>query len=154
MSDNIAADQLRLLIERVERLEEEKKGISDDIQDVYLEAKATGYDPKIMRQIVRLRKMPPLPPVPEPLLVDERGHAWVPHAFRQGFVTPRIVARGVGLAWWPVAEADGVILSMAAGHPGAPTEEMVVTFLSREGLRGFVRDLASIEAQLADEVQL
>lgn len=58
MSDNIAADQLRLLIERVERLEEEKKGIADDIKDVYAEAKATGYDVKIMRQIVRLRKMP------------------------------------------------------------------------------------------------
>ncbi|MGE4322748.1 MAG: DUF2312 domain-containing protein [Sphingobium sp.] len=55
---NVAADQLRLLIERIERLEEEKKGIGDDIKDVYLEAKATGYDPKIMRQIVRLRKMP------------------------------------------------------------------------------------------------
>jgi uncharacterized protein (UPF0335 family) len=56
---NIAADQLRLLIERVERLEEEKKGIGDDIKDVYLEAKATGYDVKIMRQIIRLRKMAP-----------------------------------------------------------------------------------------------
>ena len=56
---NVAADQLRLLIERIERLEEEKKGISDDIKDVYLEGKATGYDPKIMRQIVRLRKMQP-----------------------------------------------------------------------------------------------
>lgn len=52
-------DRLRLLIERVERLEEEKKGISDDIKDVYLEAKAVGYDVGIMRQIVRLRKMNP-----------------------------------------------------------------------------------------------
>lgn len=60
MSDgNIAADQLRLLIERIERLEEEKSGIGDDIKDVYLEAKATGYDTKIMRQIIRLRKMQP-----------------------------------------------------------------------------------------------
>lgn len=50
-------DRLRLLIERVERLEGEKKGIADDIRDVYLEAKAVGYDVKIMRQIVRLRKM-------------------------------------------------------------------------------------------------
>ncbi len=49
--------RLRLLIERVERLEAEKKGIADDIRDVYAEAKATGYDAKIMRQIVRLRKM-------------------------------------------------------------------------------------------------
>jgi uncharacterized protein (UPF0335 family) len=52
-------DRLRLLIERIERLEEEKKGISDDIRDVYMEAKAVGYDPKIMRQIVKLRKMKP-----------------------------------------------------------------------------------------------
>lgn len=61
MSDNANAsdDRLRLLIERIERLEEEKKGIADDIRDVYAEAKAVGYDPKIMRQIVRLRKMKP-----------------------------------------------------------------------------------------------
>ena len=57
MSDIIQADQLRLLIERIERLEEEKKGIADDIRDVYGEAKAVGYDPKIMRQVIRLRKM-------------------------------------------------------------------------------------------------
>ena len=57
MSETIAADELRLLIERIERLEEEKKGIADDIRDVYAEAKSRGYDSKIMRQIVRLRKM-------------------------------------------------------------------------------------------------
>ena len=56
MTDNVSAEQLRLLIERVERLEEEKKGISDDIKDVYAEAKAVGYDTKIMKQIVKLRK--------------------------------------------------------------------------------------------------
>jgi uncharacterized protein (UPF0335 family) len=54
---NSSEEQLRLLIERVERLEEEKKGVSEDIRDVYSEAKAVGFDPKIMRQIVRLRKM-------------------------------------------------------------------------------------------------
>lgn len=62
MSDaghNSADDRLRLLIERIERLEEEKQGIAEDIKDVYLEAKAVGYEPKIMRQIVRLRKMNP-----------------------------------------------------------------------------------------------
>ncbi|MBP2274779.1 MAG: DUF2312 domain-containing protein [Sphingomonas sp.] len=57
MSDIIAADQLRLLIERIERLEEEKKGIADDIKDVYGEAKSTGFDVKTIRTIVRLRKM-------------------------------------------------------------------------------------------------
>lgn len=54
-----ADDKLRLLIERVERLEEEKKGIGDDIRDVYLEIKAVGYDVKVTRQIVKLRKMQP-----------------------------------------------------------------------------------------------
>ena len=57
MTDNVSAEQLRLFIERIERLEEEKRGISDDIKDVYGEAKSTGFDGKIMRQIVRLRKM-------------------------------------------------------------------------------------------------
>ena len=55
--DEIAKDQLRSIIERIERLEEEKKGISDDVRDVYAEAKARGYDPKTMRAVVRLRKM-------------------------------------------------------------------------------------------------
>lgn len=56
---NSADDRLRLLIERVERLEDEAKGIRDDIKDVYAEAKAAGYDAKIMRMIVRLRKLKP-----------------------------------------------------------------------------------------------
>ena len=54
---SIAADELRLLIERIERLEEEKKAIADDVRDVYAEARARGYDPKTMRAVVRLRKM-------------------------------------------------------------------------------------------------
>ncbi|ESZ88281.1 MAG: hypothetical protein Q27BB25_04465 [Blastomonas sp. CACIA14H2] len=60
MSEPIAADdQLRLFIERIERLEEERKGVADDIRETYNEAKAQGYDARIMRQIVRLRKMEP-----------------------------------------------------------------------------------------------
>lgn len=54
---NVTDDRLRLLIERVERLEEEKAAIADDIKDVFLEAKAVGYDAKIMKQVIRLRKM-------------------------------------------------------------------------------------------------
>ncbi len=54
---NVAAEQLKLFIERIERLEEEKKGIADDIKDVYAEAKSNGYDVKTMRTIVRLRSM-------------------------------------------------------------------------------------------------
>ena len=54
---SVAADELRLLVERIERLEEEKKGIADDVRDVYAEAKARGYDTKTLRAIVRLRRM-------------------------------------------------------------------------------------------------
>ncbi len=54
---NVAVDQFRHFIERIERLEEEKKGIADDIKDVYSEAKSQGYDGPAMRLMVRLRKM-------------------------------------------------------------------------------------------------
>lgn len=53
----ISADQLRSYIERIEKLEEEKQEISEFIKDIFLEAKATGYDPKIMRLILKQRKM-------------------------------------------------------------------------------------------------
>lgn len=53
----VAADQLRLFIERVERLESEKQGIADDVKDVYAEAKSSGYCSKTMRKIVALRKL-------------------------------------------------------------------------------------------------
>lgn len=52
-------DQLRLFIERLERLGEEKKALGDDIRDVYAEAKATGFDAKAMRRVMRLRKLEP-----------------------------------------------------------------------------------------------
>ena len=51
-----AKDQLKAIVERIERLEEEKKAISDDIKDVFAEAKGNGYDVKALRTIVRLRK--------------------------------------------------------------------------------------------------
>ncbi len=53
----VTAEALKAFIERVERLEEEKAGLSADIREVYAEAKANGFDVKTMRQIVRLRKM-------------------------------------------------------------------------------------------------
>jgi uncharacterized protein (UPF0335 family) len=55
-STSFAKDQLKAIIERIERLEEEKKTISDDIRDVYAEAKRNGFDVKALRTIVRLRK--------------------------------------------------------------------------------------------------
>lgn len=54
---NITADQLRSIVERIERLEEEKTNIASDIRDVYGEAKAVGYDVKTLRQVIRLRKL-------------------------------------------------------------------------------------------------
>jgi uncharacterized protein (UPF0335 family) len=53
----IAAERLKSFIERIERLSEEAKGIQDDIRDIYAEAKGTGFQVPIMRQIIRLRKM-------------------------------------------------------------------------------------------------
>ena len=52
-----AKEHLRSFIERIERLEEEKKALADDIKEVYSEAKGTGFDTKVMRQVLRLRKM-------------------------------------------------------------------------------------------------
>ena len=57
MADSmVAKEQLRSIVERIERLEEEKKAIADDIRDVYGEAKANGFDTKVLRQVVSLRK--------------------------------------------------------------------------------------------------
>jgi uncharacterized protein (UPF0335 family) len=55
-TESVAADQLKAFIERIERLEEEKAGISSDIKDVYAEAKGNGFDTKVLRKIVSLRK--------------------------------------------------------------------------------------------------
>ena len=57
MSDEIIAkDQLKSIVERIEKLEEEKKAISDDIRDIYMEAKGNGFDIKVLRQVISLRK--------------------------------------------------------------------------------------------------
>lgn len=53
----IAADRLRSLVERIEHLEEEKKALSGDIRDIYAEAKSAGFDTKIMKAVIKLRKM-------------------------------------------------------------------------------------------------
>ncbi len=61
MSDigGVAADRLKSFVERIERLEEEKKALSDDIRDVFAEAKSAGFDIKVLRQVLKLRKMNP-----------------------------------------------------------------------------------------------
>ncbi len=66
----IAADRLRSIIERVERLEEEKKALSSDIKDIFSEAKSAGFDVKIIRQIIRLRKQEPAEVEEQETLLD------------------------------------------------------------------------------------
>jgi uncharacterized protein (UPF0335 family) len=56
-SNVVAADQLRMFIERIERLNEEKQGLQDDIKDVFAEAKSNGYDTKTIRKLIAMRKM-------------------------------------------------------------------------------------------------
>jgi uncharacterized protein (UPF0335 family) len=55
-SGGVAVDRLRSLVERIERLEEERKALSGDIKDIYAEAKSAGFDPKVLRQLIRIRK--------------------------------------------------------------------------------------------------
>lgn len=66
----VAADQLRTIIERIERLEEEKKTIADDIKDVIGEAKGLGYDTKAIRTIIRLRKKDEAERTEEEMIID------------------------------------------------------------------------------------
>lgn len=56
MAESVAQDQLRAFVERIERLEEEKKAIAEDIREVYAEAKGNGFDTKVLRQVIRIRK--------------------------------------------------------------------------------------------------
>lgn len=71
----IAGDQLRSIVERIERLEEEKKTIADDIKDVYAEAKANGFDSKTIREVVKRRKMDGAERQEQEALLDLYMHA-------------------------------------------------------------------------------
>nr|WP_099182779.1 DUF2312 domain-containing protein [Gluconobacter frateurii] len=66
----IAADRLRSLIERVERLEEERKALAGDIKDIFSEAKSAGFDVKVIKQIIRLRKQEPAEREEQETLLD------------------------------------------------------------------------------------
>jgi uncharacterized protein (UPF0335 family) len=72
---NRAAEDLRLFLERIERLEEEKKDRADDIRDVYAEAKGNGWDTKTMRKLVSLRKLQPDARKEQQALLDTYAHA-------------------------------------------------------------------------------
>jgi uncharacterized protein (UPF0335 family) len=67
---NIAADRLRSLIERIERLEEERKALGSDIKDIFAEAKSAGFDVKVIRQLIRIRKQEPADVEEQETLLD------------------------------------------------------------------------------------
>jgi uncharacterized protein (UPF0335 family) len=66
----IAADRLRSLVDRIERLEEERKALGSDIRDIYSEAKSAGFDVKVLRQLIRLRKQEPADVEEQETLLD------------------------------------------------------------------------------------
>jgi uncharacterized protein (UPF0335 family) len=70
-----AKEQLKAFVERVEKLEEEKKAIADDIRDVYAESKANGFDVKALRTIIRLRKMEPAEREEQNAILETYMHA-------------------------------------------------------------------------------
>jgi uncharacterized protein (UPF0335 family) len=67
---NIAGDRLRSIIERIERLEEERKALASDIKDIYSEAKSAGFDIKVIRQLIRIRKQEPAEVEEQETLLD------------------------------------------------------------------------------------
>ena len=71
----IAADRLRSLVERIERLEEERKALGNDIKDIYAEAKSAGFDVKVLRQLIRLRRQEPAEIEEQASLLDVYRHA-------------------------------------------------------------------------------
>lgn len=76
MSDiGVGRDQLRAFIERIERLEEEKKAIGDDIKEVYAEAKGNGFDTKVMREVIRIRAMDTNERLEQEAILDTYMHA-------------------------------------------------------------------------------
>ena len=66
----VAADRLRSLVERIERLEEERKALGSDIRDIYTEAKSAGFDVKVLRQLIRLRRQEPADVEEQETLLD------------------------------------------------------------------------------------
>ena len=73
--NQFSRDQLKSIIERVERLEEEKKTISEDIRDVYAESKANGFDTKALRAVIRLRKQEPTERNEQQMILETYMHA-------------------------------------------------------------------------------
>lgn len=97
-----------------------------------------------------------LPPIPDdpiepfsmPVLLDDRGCAWIPHGFRPGFCTLTHICEGAALGWAPIPEMNKALIAISGGNPFAPTDEAIALAMSRRGLRGLIQGLQSIERQM------
>jgi len=74
-TSGVAGDRLRALVDRIERLEEERKALAGDIKDIYGEAKSAGFDVKVLRQLIRIRKQEPAEVEEQETLLDVYRHA-------------------------------------------------------------------------------
>lgn len=92
----------------------------------------------------------PLAPMRDPVLVSDRGDAWMPHPFYRGMRTLLPLCEGIALAWAPCAPASGILLSLWGGNPDNPSDEAIACTISRNGLRALIRDLQSIDQQWGD----
>lgn len=97
-NEHTAADQLRLFIERVERLKEEQKGLQDDVKDVFAEAKASGFDVPTMKSVMKLRKMEP-------------------HQRRSGLALIELYMTALGMSDGSLSDAAVAFLEERMGHP-------------------------------------
>lgn len=116
MADHgIAKDQLRAFIERIERLEEEKVAIGDDIKEIYAEAKGSGFDTKVMRQIVRIRKQDRNERAEQEAILDLYMHALGMIDLDDAADAPHSSVRKAAQRLKDLAEEDGAEISIRVG---------------------------------------
>lgn len=92
----------------------------------------------------------PIAPFPGPVIINDWGEVFVPHAFFPRSVTSLPLCRGAALGWAPFPEVGGVLLAVFGGNPDAPSDESMAVALSRDGLRALIADLQSIDEQLEE----
>lgn len=90
----------------------------------------------------------PFPPMRAPLIVTERGEAWVPHPFYPDLTINVPLCEGLAVAWAPCTPVHGIILSIWGGNPENPSDESVTATLTRPGLKRLIADLQSIADQM------
>ena len=102
----IAADRLRSLVDRIERLEEERKALGSDIRDIYAEAKSAGFDIKVLRQLIRVRKQEPADVEEQETLLDVYRRHMAAVKTQQALKADVSLATKVGRKLFPASEAE------------------------------------------------